>query len=493
MSLRVYIETYGCQMNLADTELIVGHLRGSGYARTDDPAGADVILLNTCAIREHAEDRVIGRLGALARHKAQRPQVQIGLTGCMAQHHRERLMERVPFLDFVVGPDSYRRLPQMLAGDPFVDVRLARDETYADIRPQRQPGVRAWISIMRGCDKFCTFCIVPYVRGRERSLPLPSILDEVRQLAADGYREVVFLGQTVNAYGDGAADFATLLRRANDISGIERIRFTSPHPSDMSDAVIEAMAECDKVCPQLHLPLQSGSDRVLERMERGYSTAEYARLVERLRRAVPGIALSTDIIVGFPGEEEVDFAATGALMRQIGYDSAFMFKYSAREGTKAFKWGDSVSEEEKGRRLEEIIALQESVSAAINRRLLGARVEVLVEGPARRRHGWLAGKTAHFKTAVFPAGDRRPGDLVRVRVCDSTAHTLVCEAGGAGAVPHLGRRGLSRGEALCPLGRASPRSCPAPPRSSARWGSAIASWAYLTSAISPPRSPGGRR
>jgi tRNA-2-methylthio-N6-dimethylallyladenosine synthase len=424
----VYIETYGCQMNLADTELLLGHLGRHGYRRTDDPAAADVILLNTCAIREHAEERVVGRLGDLVRHKARRPDVQLGVAGCMAQHLRNTLMAKLPFVDFIVGPDAYRRLPEMLgspAGDPFVDVRLDRTETYADLAPQREGGVRAWVTVMRGCDKFCTFCVVPYVRGRERSLRADAITEQVRQLARDGYREVVYLGQTVNAYRDGATDFAELLHRTAAIDGIERIRFTSPHPADMSERVIEAMATTDKVCPQLHLPVQSGSDRVLEKMERGYTVAQYLDLVGRLRRALPAIALTTDIIVGFPGEEEADFLATCELMRTVGYDSAFMFKYSARSGTKACKWPETVSEEEKARRLQTIIALQEERSAAINRALIGSTAEVLVEGPARRRESWMAGKTPQFKTAVFPANGHGVGDLVRVRITDATAHTLV--------------------------------------------------------------------
>jgi tRNA-2-methylthio-N6-dimethylallyladenosine synthase len=429
----VYIETYGCQMNLGDTELLFGHLGRHGYQRTDDPAGADVILINTCAIREHAEERVVGRLGDLVRHKARRPDVQLGVAGCMAQHLRDTLMAKLPFVDFIVGPDAYRRLPEMLGspgGDPFVDVRLDRAETYADLAPQREGGVRAWVTIMRGCDKFCTFCVVPYVRGRERSLPAAAIIDQVRQLAAGGYREVVYLGQTVNAYRDGGTDFAELLRRTDAIEGIKRIRFTSPHPSDMSERVIDAMATCPKVCPQLHLPVQSGSDRVLERMERGYTVAQYLDLVGRLRGAIPELALTTDIIVGFPGEVDTDFAATCELMRAVGYDSAFMFKYSARSGTKAFKWPETVSDDEKGQRLQTVIALQEQCSGAINRALIGSTTEVLVEGPARRRAGWMAGKTPQFKTAVFPGNGDRVGDLVQVRITDATAHTLVGEVDG---------------------------------------------------------------
>ena len=427
----VYVETYGCQMNLADTELLLGHLGRSGYSRTDDPGTADVILLNTCAIREHAEERVMGRLGELGKHKAARPDVQLGLAGCMAQHLRDKLLARAPLVDFVVGPDSYRRLPEMLAqGDAFVDVRLGREETYADIAPERAAGVRAWVSIMRGCDKFCTFCVVPYVRGRERSLPADAVLAQVRGAAADGYREVVFLGQTVNAYRDGDADFGQLLRRTNAIAGIERIRFTSPHPCDMTDSVIDALTECDKVCPQLHLPLQSGSDGVLARMDRGYTRDEFLLLVERLRAAKRGLALSTDIIVGFPGESETDFEATVELMQMVCFDSAFLFKYSRREHTKAFGWEETVSEEEKGRRLQEVIALQERISADINQGLIGGSFDVLVEGPARRREGWLAGKTPQFKTAVFPAVNCGLGDTVPVRVTATTAHTLVGEAAG---------------------------------------------------------------
>jgi tRNA-2-methylthio-N6-dimethylallyladenosine synthase len=432
---KVYIETYGCQMNLADTELLIGLLKPHGYEPTQVAAQADVILLNTCAIREHAEERVLGRLGDLVRYKARRPGVRLGLTGCMAQHHREKLLDKAPFLDLVLGPDAYRNLPALLAqeeeDEPLVAVRLDRDETYADITPVRGEGVRAWVTVMRGCDKFCSFCIVPYVRGRERSVPLVALLAQVQELATQGYKEVVYLGQTVNAYRDGDCDFGELLRRTAEISGIERIRFTSPHPSDMSDRLIEVMATCPKVSPYLHLPLQAASNRVLARMERGYTVEQYAALVERLRAAVPGLALSTDIIVGFPGEEESDFRATYDFMAEIRYDSAFMFKYSAREGTKAYKWGDTLSEEEKGRRLQEIIALQERIASEINRQAIDQTVEVLVEGPAKRQAGWLAGKNGQFKTVVFPSNGARPGEMVRVRVVAATAHTLVGEAQGS--------------------------------------------------------------
>lgn len=427
---RVFIETYGCQMNIADTELVSGVLRRAGYAPAARPEDADVILLNTCAIREHAEERVLGRLGDLARLKQGRPDLKLGLLGCMAQHNRAALVERAPWLDLVAGPDSYRRLPELLgrAGfDPAVDVRLDRAETYADIAPEHEGGVRAWVTAMRGCDRFCSFCVVPYVRGRERSVPPEAILADVRGLAGRGIKEVVLLGQTVNAYRCGAVDFGRLLHLVAAVDGVERIRFTSPHPSDMSDSVIEAMAAEPKVQPYLHLPVQSGSDRMLAAMERGYTADEYLALVARLRAAIPALALSTDIIVGFHGEEESDFRATLDLMRAVGYDSAFTFKYSLREHTRAFKLGDTVGETNKGRRLAEVIALQERISLERNRALAGDRFTVLVEGPARRGGGMLAGKTPQFKTAVFPAAESiGPGDFVTVRVESATAHTLHC-------------------------------------------------------------------
>lgn len=429
---KVYIETYGCQMNLADTELLIGLLKPHGYEPTQIAAQADVILLNTCAIREHAEERVLRRLGELVHHKVRRPGIRLGLTGCMAQHHRERLLDKAPFLDLVLGPDAYRALPTLLVqedkDEPLVSVRLDRDEAYADITPVRGEGVRAWVTVMRGCDKFCTFCIVPYVRGRERSVPIEALLTQVRELAPQGYREVVYLGQTVNAYRDRNNDFADLLRRTAEIDGIDRIRFTSPHPADMNDRVIETMATCTKVAPYLHLPLQVASNRILERMERGYTVEQYAALVERLRTAIPGLALSTDIIVGFPGEEEADFCATYDFMAEIRYDSAFMFKYSAREGTKAYKWGETLSEKEKGRRLQEIISLQERIAGEINHQTIGQTVEVLVEGPAKRQEGWQAGKSGQFKTVVFPGNGAQPGDLMSIRVISATAHTLVGES-----------------------------------------------------------------
>jgi tRNA-2-methylthio-N6-dimethylallyladenosine synthase len=424
---RVYIETYGCQMNVADTELILGHLGAHGWERTDAPESADAILVNTCAIREHAESRVLGRLGELARHKRRRPEVRLGVTGCMAQHLRTSLAGRAPWVDLLVGPDGYRRLPDLLArepvADPHVDLRLDPEETYADLPVLRSSGVRAWITAMRGCDRFCTFCVVPYVRGRERSVPGPALIEQVARAVGAGAREVVVLGQTVNAYHDGDWDFAELLRRAAAVPGVARVRFTSPHPSDVDERMIDAMAECPAVMPQLHLPVQAGADRVLARMGREYTVAEYEALVARLRERVPGLALSTDVIVGFPEETEEEFAATEALMERVRYDSAFLFRYSAREGTRAFKWGDSVPEEEKARRLGRLVEVQERISREINATLVGSDLEVLVEGPARRGEGWMAGKTPQMKTVVMP-GPVGVGEVVRARVVSATSHTL---------------------------------------------------------------------
>jgi tRNA-2-methylthio-N6-dimethylallyladenosine synthase len=426
---RVYLETYGCQMNIADSQLVSGVLASAGYSAASSPQDADVILLNTCAIREHAEERVLGRLSELSHLKAQRPELRLGLLGCMAQHNRSRLIEQAPYLDLVAGPDSYRRLPELLRQadyDPAVDVRLDRSETYADISPDYEAGTRAYVTAMRGCDKFCAFCVVPYVRGRERSVPAPALLAELRRLADRGYKEVVFLGQTVNAYRDGDVDFGKLLHLAAAVDGIARIRFTSPHPSDMSASVIDAMASEPKVQPYLHLPVQSGSDRVLASMDRGYTVGRYLELVGELRNKIPDLAISTDIIVGFHGEEELDFEATLSLMREVRYDSAFTFKYSLRENTRAFRLGETVSETEKADRLAAVIALQERISLERNSALVGRQFPVLVEGSARRGEGMFAGKTPQFKTAVFPGGSPIPiGETVDIRIESATAHTLV--------------------------------------------------------------------
>ena len=423
---RVFLETYGCQMNVADSELVSGILRRAGYERTPDPSAADVLLVNTCAIRENAEERVLGRLSDLLRHKMERPGVQLGLLGCVATHQRERLLDRAPYLDVIVGPDGYRDLPELLRQDdePQLELRLDRGETYAGLAPDLAPGPRAFLTVMRGCDKFCTFCVVPFTRGRERSVPPDSVLEQVRAAVAAGKNEVVFLGQTVNAYRADGVDFAQLLRRTAEVEGLERIRFTSPHPSDVSEALVEVFATVPKVMPYLHLPLQSASNRVLTEMRRDYTIEAYRSLLERVRAAVPGIAVSTDVIVGFPGETDGDYAETEAFLREARYDFAYLFMYSAREGTRAHRMPETVSDEEKRERLARLIAIQERIGLELNREWVGREVEILVEGPAKRPAAHAAGKSPTFKTTIFPATDVRPGELVRVRVERATAHTL---------------------------------------------------------------------
>lgn len=426
---RVFIETYGCQMNVSDTELMMGVLKKAGFRRALALEDADVVLLNTCAIRERAEERVVGRLSQLSGMKRARPDLVLGVSGCMAKHLAEQLLDRLPYVDLVVGPDSYRRLPELIgeaAGIPALDVRLDRREDYLKLDPVRQEGTNAWITIMRGCDKFCTFCIVPYVRGRERSVPAGDLLRQVRTAASEGFQEVTLLGQTVNSYHDGETDFADLLKMVARVEGIRRIRFTSPHPGDFSDKLIGTMAEESKICRFVHLPVQSGSDRVLEAMKRTYSSDRYVHLVDRLRSALPGLCLSTDVIVGFPGEEESDFESTMAMMRHIRYDSAFMFKYSPRKGTAAYREiPDTVPETEKSRRLQAVIAQQTRISGEINRDCVGQLQEVLVEGDARRGKGQAVGKSDGFKTVVFPKNGVRTNTFVDIRITDATSHTLI--------------------------------------------------------------------
>ncbi len=429
---RVYVETYGCQMNVSDTELMMGVLKKAGFRRADGLEDADVVLLNTCAIRERAEERVVGRLSQLSQAKRTRPDLVLGVSGCMAKHLAEQLLSKLPYVDLVVGPDSYRRLPELIeeaSGSPTLDVRLDRHEDYLELDPVRQEGANAWITIMRGCDKFCTFCIVPYVRGRERSVPADDVLRQAQMAALEGFRQVTLLGQTVNSYHDGETDFSDLLKMVAGVKGIRRIRFTSPHPSDFSEKLIETMAAERKICRFIHLPVQSGSDTVLKSMKRTYSTGHYLDLVARLRTALPGLCLSTDVIVGFPGEADSEFELTMALMRHVRYDSAYMFKYSPRKGTVAYREiPDTVSESEKAQRLEAVITQQTRISGEINRRYVGRLQEVLVEGDARRGRGQAVGKSDGFKTVVFPRNDVKTNTFVNVRITGATSHTLIGQA-----------------------------------------------------------------
>lgn len=431
---RVFIETYGCQMNVADSELMGGILKKQGFTRALLIEDADVVLINTCAVREKAEERVFGRLTQLLPYKTSNPDLVLGITGCMAEHLKDAIVERAPYVDLVVGPDAYRRLPELLRTqlqdetDPLIDVRLDKRETYDGISPERGGGTNGWITVQRGCDKFCTFCIVPFTRGRERGVPPDEILRQAAELGQQGYTEVTLLGQTVNSYRWEGWDFADLLEQLVKVDGVERIRFTSPYPIDFTDKLIATMATHDKICKYLHLPVQSGSDVMLKQMRRGYTRAEYDVLVHKIRAAMPQVAISTDIIVGFPGETAEDFEATMELVRTHRYDFSFLFKYSKRSGTYAARnMPDDIPEVVKSDRLSQVIALQEALSAEIFASRIGTTQTLMVEGPSRRDPNEWCGRTDDFKMTVFPKPaelDLKPGQLVRVQINANTSHTL---------------------------------------------------------------------
>ncbi|MGH7751219.1 MAG: tRNA (N6-isopentenyl adenosine(37)-C2)-methylthiotransferase MiaB [Gemmatimonadales bacterium] len=422
---RIYLETYGCQMNVADSELMLGLLGREGYVRTDDPADADVMLVNTCAVRDHAEQRVVGRMGELKRHK--RPGDVLGVVGCMAQRLGARLLESAPHVDLVVGPDGYRTLPELIArardGGRVSETEFRSWEHYEDVPQTREDRVRAFVTVQRGCDYRCTFCIVPMTRGPERSRKLTDVVREVESLTAQGITEVTLLGQTVNSYHDGENDFGGLLRAVGQVAGLQRLRFTSPYPTDFSDAVIAAMAETAAVCEHVHLPAQSGSSRTLRRMLRRYDRAGYLEVVRRLRQAVPGIALTTDIIVGFPGETEADFEETLSLVREVAFDDAFTFKFSPREGTPATRIKDPVPDDVAGDRLERLIALVREGARRRNAGLVGTGVEVLVEGPARRGD-LLQSRTRTNKTVLLRGPSEWIGRYLDVRLTGTSGSTF---------------------------------------------------------------------
>ncbi len=433
-----YVETYGCQMNVADTEMVLGLLQGAGYGRTEDPARADLILLNTCAVREKAEEKVYARASMLAAHKA-RPGVVLGITGCMAEHLKGAIRQQAPYVDVVVGPDGYRRLLDHVesarGGKAVEDTQLDRFETYEGLDPAHTRGaaedgtgggVTGHITIQRGCDKFCTFCVVPYTRGRERGTPPREVLRQARAMAEAGYKEVQLLGQTVNSYRHEDVGFGELLRAVAKVDGIERIRFMSPYPLDFSPEVIAAMAETPKVCRHVHLPLQTASDAVLERMRRGYTYADFRGLVAALRAALPGIAITTDLLVGFCEETEEEFQTVLRAQEELRFDGAFMFVYSERPGTVAArKMPDTVSEAVKQRRLAEVIALQKRISSEIMAAQVGKRERVLVEHPSKRSPDEMLARTDGFRAVVVPAGPGvGPGALIDVTITRATSATL---------------------------------------------------------------------
>jgi len=421
----IYIETYGCQMNVADSELVLGVLGREGYVRTDDPAQADVVLVNTCAVRDHAEQRVLSRVGELKRHK--QPGRVLGVLGCMAQRLGPRLLERVPQVDFVAGPDGYRGLPELIArarsGERTADLEFKHWEHYEDVPPLRAVRGSAFVTVQRGCDYRCTFCIVPMTRGPERSRSLAHVVAEVEGLASRGTTEVTLLGQTVNSYSDGTHDFADLLRAVGAVRGVRRLRFTSPYPTGFGERVVTAMAETPAVCEHVHLPAQSGSSRVLKRMLRRYTRERYLEVVGALRRAVPNLALTTDLIVGFPGETEADFAETLSLVEAVGFDDAYTFRYSPREGTPATRLKDAVPDAVAGERLERLVALVRGIARRKNMTLVGSTHEVLVEGKAKRGE-LLQARTRTNKVALVPGPDAWIGSYHTVRFTGTTGSTF---------------------------------------------------------------------
>jgi len=429
----VYIETYGCQMNLADSELIMGILKKQGYEITKELEDANVILLNTCSVRENAEEKIFHRLDHLKNVKKKNPSAVIGVLGCMAERLRKSLIEEKKIVDVVVGPDEYRRLPEYIeyafGGEKGIGVKLSRTETYEDIEPYREDGISAWIAVMRGCDKFCSFCVVPFTRGRERSRSLNSIVEEIKKLSARGFKEVILLGQNVNSYKDGNYDFADLLAACASVDKNMRIRFTTSHPQDLSDKLLYTIAEHDNICNYIHLPVQSGSNRILELMNRTYTIEHYLNLIDKARKIIPGVSFSTDIIAGFPTETEEDHRMTLDVMKLVRYDGAYMFKYSPREGTKAYNMKDDVPEEIKLRRLNEIIELQQKISYEINQQLINKEEIILVEGFSKKSEEFLSGRTDTNKVVVIPKNENiKIGDYVRVKINRATSATLFGEA-----------------------------------------------------------------
>ena len=435
----VHIETFGCQMNESDSELVRSMLKQQGFVFTEDRERADVLLVNTCAIRENAHNKIYAHLSELKAVKKQRPLV-VGVLGCMAQNLKSELAKKEPMIDVLAGPDAYRQLPSLLTtaldaqeqglAQKAFALDLSEYETYEGVLPDRDSGINAWITVMRGCDNFCSFCVVPYTRGRERSRDPESILSEARDAAARGFKQITLLGQNVNSYRSGEWDFAKLIRAVAEQSGIERVRFTSPHPKDFPRALIEAIAIHPKICKHIHLPLQAGSNRILELMGRTYTETEYLALVDRIRRTIPDVVLTTDIICGFCSESDEDFQATQRMVEQVQFDSAYIFKYSERKNTiAARKYADDVPDQVKGRRVSQLVEVQRAITSERNHRYIGKHVEILVEGDATRSSTQGMGKTDGNITVVWgkSTGHPGPGTIVTKHIFDASAATLYGE------------------------------------------------------------------
>ena len=429
MGKSYYLDTYGCQMNVADSELIAGMLKKQGYVVSKSLDNADAIFVNTCAIRERAEQKVHSRLGLYSQIKQNRPGVIIGVLGCMAQHLKDEILETKPYVDIILGPDSYRKLPVLLDRNTentnnTVDTKLSRFEVYDNLFPSRQEGINAWVSIMRGCDKFCTFCVVPFTRGRERSRSMASIVNEVKKAIADGYVEITLLGQNVNSYQHDGRKFQHLLQAVAEIPGVQRLRYTSPHPQDMTNELIHVMNDYENICNAVHFPLQAGANRILKRMNRTYTKEHFIQRAQWIREFLPNCGLSTDIIVGFPGETEAEFQETLKVMSAVKFDSAFTFKYSLRTGTKAAEYSDHISETEKQTRLEEVIKLQKHHTLLRNKAIIGQVEKVLVEKVSKRSASHWAGRTDSNKWVIFPKHDTQIKDIVPVLITDAKGISL---------------------------------------------------------------------
>ncbi len=430
----VSIKTFGCQMNENDSEVMAGVLRARGYGLVPEEGAAQVLLMNTCSVREGAEHKAFSMLGEWGLRKKSEPSLVIGIVGCMAQNLQAELTRRMPYVDIVCGPQHIQKIPDLVdrviqRRQTLLEVQDSGEFSLRAVPMQRTDALKAYVTIMRGCNKTCTYCIVPKTRGAEISRSPEEIVEEIQGLAARGYKEVMLLGQNVNSYGRpdiAGEDFAALLERVHAIDGIERIRFVTSHPMDISDRMIEAIGELPKICEYLHFPLQSGSDRVLRRMKRHYTRERYMQIVQKMRGKKPGMALSTDIIVGFPGETREDFEQTVSAIRDVRFDMAFLFKYSVRPGTPAEKLPDDVSKEEKEARHQILLDLQNAITLEYNQAMIGKEVEVLVEGPSAGNPERWAGRTRENKLAVFAPRGFKAGDIVRLKIEEATAYTLRC-------------------------------------------------------------------
>ncbi|MFP4545090.1 MAG: tRNA (N6-isopentenyl adenosine(37)-C2)-methylthiotransferase MiaB [Candidatus Kapaibacterium sp.] len=439
LSRKIYIETYGCQMNLNDTEIVSGILLDSGgYEMTDSPDNADIIFLNTCSVRENAEKTIFKRINNLRQYIRKDGKKLIGILGCMAERLQDKLVSDESMVSLVIGPDEYRKAPYLieraLEGQKGIAVELSTVETYEDVIPVRNDGISAWVSIMRGCNNFCSYCVVPYTRGRERSRSAETILSEISELKNKNIKEITLLGQNVNSYNDEEStfDFPGLLSECALAAPGIRFRFTTSHPKDMSDKLIEVMAEHDNICNHIHLPVQSGSDKILKAMNRRYTVEHYLERIVKIREYLPDASLTTDIIAGYPGESDEDHRATLDILRGVRYDGAFMFKYSPREGTKAYKLDDNVPDEIKTTRLNEIINLQHEISDTLNKAEQGKIHEVLVEGPSKRNKDEWMGRTKTNKVVIFPNENLvySEGDVVTCKITRHTSATLFGEIAG---------------------------------------------------------------